>query len=84
MRRLILVVILGLCVFLGGYLAGHVRLNVVHAQANVPTINIPKAWGRCVGTMQSPMGVGLLFEDSSGNLYMSDISGRLQATFVRN
>jgi len=83
MKKRILVLIIGLCIFLGGYFAGHSMLPVAHAQITAPTITIPASWGHCLGTAPNPMGSGLLFEDDAGNLYLSDIQGNLQARYVR-
>jgi len=45
-----------------GYVGGHYKGTIVHAQQYTPTI--PKAWGRCVGG-----GVPfLIFEDSAGTI----------------
>jgi hypothetical protein len=69
-----------LCVllFAAGFCAGRSNREV-HAQEAIRD-KIPANFGHCVGSVSG----GLVFEDSSGNVRITDMHGSLQAEYDRN
>lgn len=77
MKARILTICLGVTLVAGGYMWGNHSATTVHAQ---DAVSIPKAWGKIIGT---PSG-GLVFEDSTGTVRITDMYGRPQVVITRN
>jgi hypothetical protein len=78
MKRWTVRIVIAVALLLTGYFAGHRSQTVVYAQQ---AVNVPKTWGRCVGTMER----GVVFEDSTGTIRIVDsVNGHLNATVNRN
>jgi hypothetical protein len=69
MKRLTVRIVIGTALLFVGYFVGHGSTSVVQAaQDRAMTANIPKAFGRCIGSM----GSGLIFEDGNGTIRLVD------------
>ena len=77
MKKLAVITVILAALVLGLWLARDPQ--TVHAQSPMKA-TVPKAWGRCVGTIPG----GVVFEDSPGVVRMTDMQGNLQAEFDRN
>ena len=78
LRGVVILCVMTISVFLGGYFVGQRNTSVVHAQTASSTV--PKSWGKLVGAL----GQYLIFEDAGGVIRIVDVqSGQLEGQVSR-
>jgi hypothetical protein len=83
MRNRILLIVLGVFLFLGGYVVGNGHPNFVFAQSSKHG-GIPKAYGHIVSAVVTPGGTSMVFEDSEGTIRFVTITGEVETELTRN
>jgi len=89
MRNRILLVLSGVILLAGAYLAGVRKATVAHAQepAAYPRQpmqgSVPKSYGRLVAAIPDRIGTGVIFEDEQGTIRFVSINGMKEGELAR-